>query len=81
MYPTELIGKRVVRAKPCKVETDYLDYSFTTDPIIILDVTDSHIIYSHCFLKVVGLLDNRWIDDGWINYDNLFSNIIKLFTF
>lgn len=77
MYPHELIGKKAIRKAP----TCYGDHSYTTEPLIILTVTESHIVtkYPEChwlFDKSEDkkhILDYRWIDDNWTDYDGLMA--------
>lgn len=53
------------------------DYSYTNSPLLILAATGSHIVYKRCDWdeKILGaephILDCRWVDDQWINYDDL----------
>lgn len=84
MKANKLIGKLAIRKKPVTLgrndfteEYNY-DYSYTSEPIKILKVTDEHIIYSHkdtnqenIFGDEVSILDNRWNDDNWIDYEEL----------
>lgn len=88
MYPHELIGKKAIRKAPTvlgqdrsglfsistEVTTRY-DYSYNTEPIIILAVTESHIIFQypegHYFKGDKKILDSRWVDDNWTDYDKL----------
>ena len=84
MEAKNLIGKLAIRKKPIKLgicdftgECNY-DYSYTTSPIRILKVTDEHIIYNHkatdeesIFGDKVCILDSRWNDDNWTDYEKL----------
>lgn len=76
MKASEFVGKRAIRTAP----TASGDYSYTTEPLKILKVTESHIVVEHqCpFLKGdVSILGNRWLDDNWTSYDDLMSGIEK----
>lgn len=87
MYANQLIGKKAIRVKPVplgtyggfglfgEVEQNY-DYSYTSDPIIILAATENHIVYkypeNHHFASTdKHILDSRWCDDNWTDYDEL----------
>ncbi len=74
MRATELIGKEVIRTAP----TSHGDYSFTSNPIIIINATDEHIIYKYPSDNCLGYFDSRekilnftWCDDNWIDYEEL----------
>lgn len=90
MYANQLIGKRAIRNKPVKlreegeggfgfvgVQTATYDYSYTSEPILILAATESHIVYQYAGrdLAILGeekrILNCRYCDDGWANYDEL----------
>jgi hypothetical protein len=93
MYPRELIGKKAVRTGPVNYgsrahfmtgqKEEHKDYSYTTDPLIILQATDSHIVVQHppdsyaakCGTNAPRLLDCRWIDDQWADYDLILQGI------
>lgn len=84
MKAKELVGKLAIRKKPIKLgicdftgEYNY-DYSHTTSPLRILKVTDEHIIVDYkgtdeevIFGNKVHILDERWNDDNWIDYEEL----------
>ena len=76
-----LIGRLAIRTKPVNCGVGVKDYSYTTEPIKILKITDSHIVYSHeetkeepIFGKKIHILDSRWLDDNWIDYDELIES-------
>ena len=75
MKASELVGKNAIRTK-C---TAYGDYSYTDNPIHILKVTTDHILYTYLgneakiFGDEVNILNNRWVDDCWTDYDELIS--------
>lgn len=87
MKAIELIGKNAVRTQPIYeiVEGSYgyamlgtglqkkPNYAFTTRPIKILKATEDHIIYESEFMgkKSTTLLDSRYCDDKWTDYDEL----------
>lgn len=98
MNATQLIGKKAIRTKPCKLKeaeqtppmfgmlamgigTATHDYSYSREPIIILAATESHIVYKHTDDSVYAkmgngkvethILDSRWCDDNWTDYDEL----------
>lgn len=73
MNAKNLIGKNAVRTRPaCK----YGDRSYMDSPILILKVTDDHIIYKHTekyMNERISVLPYEWCDDNWIDYDELVS--------
>jgi hypothetical protein len=84
MKAIELVGKLAIRTKPSELGiNDYsgernCDYSYTTTPIRIIKVTENHIIYNHkgtgegsLFGKDKYILDSRWLDDNWTDYQEL----------
>jgi hypothetical protein len=83
MNIAELVGKKAIRIKPLQIrEKEEImpftgrrlpkyDYSYTAEPIEILKVTDNHIVYKNNYFEDKLLLDNRWIDDNWEDYDRL----------
>lgn len=88
MYPHELIGKLAVRTAPVDygprgggLFSDTIvavnnDYSHTTDPILILAATESHIVYKRLEPMFEGktmLLNSRWVDNSWTDYDALMA--------
>jgi hypothetical protein len=70
MKAKDLIGKKAVRTAPVRLTGDR---SYGTTPILIQNVTDSHIVYTSLenFLddRSVRLLNSMWIDDNWTNYE------------
>lgn len=88
MYPHELIGKLAVRTAPIDygpsdgglfgdtIVAVNNDYSYTTDPIRILAATESHIVYQRQEPMFEGkpmLLNSRWVDNNWTDYDALMA--------
>lgn len=87
MYAYELIGKKAIRTKPVVLGKDAgmfgmgvqvitrHDYSHTTSPVLIVGATENHILYKSLdsFLDNtrVHILDCRWCDNNWIDYDEL----------
>lgn len=84
MKATKLIGKLAIRTQPIKLGIDDMtgeinyDYSYTSNPINILKVTENHIVYNYVgtpeegiFEKDVYILDKRYIDNNWIDYSEL----------
>lgn len=75
MYPHELIGKLAVRKQPVKLGGETMDYSYTSEPILILASTESHIVYDyrhgHFMAGRKRMLDCRWIDNNWTDYELL----------
>lgn len=74
MRATELIGKKVIRTAP----TSHGDYSYTSNPIIIINATDEHIIYKYPSNNCFNYFENKervlnftWCDDKWIDYKKL----------
>ena len=88
MEAINLIGKLAVRTKPVIIGRDDLtleeikDYSYISEPIKILKVTESHIIYSfkdtkdeNLFGENPHLLDERWNDKNWVDYKELIKEL------
>lgn len=82
MKASELIGKKVLRSKPVPLGIDPFsgqrnqDFSFTDGmPITIIKVTDSHIVYTSAIMgeERTNTLGERWMDDNWIDYDELMA--------
>ncbi len=71
MEAKDLIGQWAVRTAPVKLDSGALDYSYTTSQVLIVNVTESHIVYKHRICKGLHLLDARWLDDKWISYNSL----------
>ena len=74
MNVKELIGKKAIRTGPVSYGNGREDYSYTTDSLLILAVTDTHIVYEHTDSMFKGrrsILDKRWLDDNWGDYDEL----------
>jgi hypothetical protein len=68
MKANELVGKEVLRTNPADIGNGYHDYSYTSNPIKILKVTDFHIYYQSDY-GFDSILNIRWLDDNWIEYD------------
>jgi len=47
MKASQLIGKEVIRTRPCDYQNGHYDYSFCTTPIKIVKATDYHIFYQY----------------------------------
>lgn len=62
-HPKYLIGKWAVRIKLMGH-----DYSFMTNPIKILKVTDNHIYCMPYFCEKEHILESCWIDENWVEY-------------
>ncbi len=84
MKAIELVGKLAIRTNPIKLGRDFIteennyDYSYTNEPIRILKVTDNHILTTHkgtklekIFRNDIHILDKRWNDDNWTDYEEL----------
>jgi len=84
MKANELIGKLAIRTNPISCGKNFMtgktnyDYSYTTTPIRILKVTDNHILTNYkgtkeenIFGDDIHILDKRWLDDNWIDYEEL----------
>lgn len=60
-----------------------LDYSHTSSPIEIVKATKTHIIYRYPDDEFMAaelnrrphILDHKWIDDNWIDYDVLLQGV------
>jgi hypothetical protein len=54
-----------------------MDYSYSCSPIYILAATENHIVFGYVDAEkeIFGdkklILDSRWCDDGWTDYDEL----------
>lgn len=82
-----LEGKLAIRTKPVNLGKNFIgeycyDYSYTSSPVRILKVTESHIVYDRVGTgeeKIFGnkksILDKRWIDDNWTSYDELLEEV------
>lgn len=81
-----LVGKLAIRTQPVKLGKDFMgnenyDYSYTSNPIRIIKVTDNHIIYDRKgtdeekVFKRTSILDKRWIDDNWTSYEELMEGV------
>ena len=83
MKARDLIGKLAIRTNPIILGENFItgkanyDYSYTTSPIKILKVTDNHIVYNYSgtseekIFEGQYILDKRWIDDNWEDYEKL----------
>lgn len=84
----KLEGKLAIRTEPLFLGIDDMtgeknyDYSYTDCPIKILKVTDCHVIYSHegtdeenLFGKKCRIMNKRWIDSNWIDYEELIGDL------
>lgn len=75
MHVKDLVGKRAVRTEPTK---RIGDYSFTSNPLLILKVTEHHIVCKYCFNYLPSreqLLNLDFVDDNWVDYDDLVGHI------
>jgi hypothetical protein len=76
MYPKQLIGRKVLRTKAHKSTGSR---SFMDNPITIIAVSESHILYrwEGNFRKLltnpdeICILASDYIDDNWTSYDKL----------
>jgi hypothetical protein len=82
MKATELIGRNAIRTAPTKAIGDR---SYTNTPILILNATDSHIVYKHAapfekkiFGDEASVLGCDFADDNWTDYDELMHGCIKV---
>ncbi|WP_195308226.1 hypothetical protein [Flavonifractor plautii] len=87
MNAKELIGKNAIREKPIKkaeVVSSGLytigsrvqsipDYTYCVEPVKIINATDHHVVIEReVFGKIhMMLLDERYCDDAWTDYDEL----------
>ena len=73
MKASELVGKRAIRTKPVDLGNGSKDYSYTTSPIEIVKVTDNHIVHKYKMFgeEHVSILGERWMDNNWIDYNEL----------
>ncbi len=70
MRASELIGKNAVRTRPAMKLDTSAARAYMTKPIKILKVTDTHIVYTGCN-GAVSLLPYEYLDEFWIDYDQL----------
>jgi hypothetical protein len=73
----KFVGKLAVRTE--KVKSG--DGSFCTTPIMILKVTNNHIVYrwkpDYCeYFTKEAILSGEWLDDKWTSYDELMEGVI-----
>lgn len=72
MKAIDLIGKNAIRTAPT-----YGDWSYTDTPILIINATNNHIIFkaigrkAKIFGEEIRILNSRWCDDSWIDFDEL----------
>lgn len=84
MEAKKLIGKLAIRTKPIILGRNNFtgkecyDFSYTTSPIRILKVTENHILMTSksigdekIFVEDIHILDRRWVDDNWEDYEEL----------
>jgi hypothetical protein len=79
----KLVGKNIVRTKPVSLGTssgflgngqENFDYSYTTSPLLLCKVTESHLVVITEHSDSERLLDNRWMDENWVDYDELIKS-------
>lgn len=82
MKATELIGRNAIRTAQTKAIGDR---SYTNTPILILNATDSHIVYKHAtpfdkkfFGDQASVLGCDFADDSWADYDELMHGCIRV---
>lgn len=68
----ELIGKKAVRTGP----TESGDYSYTTKPLKIVNVTDTHIACEFTEESMfdtgeIHLFNKKWLDGKWTSYEEI----------
>jgi hypothetical protein len=76
MYPKQLVGKMALRTK---AHQSTGSRSFMDNPITIIAVTESHILYrwEGNFRNIISIPDeicilaSDYIDDNWTSYDKL----------
>ena len=66
------VGKYVLRTKENKLR----DKSFTTNPILILDVTETHVFFKTEYSENSAHLLSEQDDDNWIIYNPGTTKII-----
>lgn len=66
----KMIGKYVTRTGACKLGNGNKDYSFIGDKIKVLSLDSKHI---RCASNKIGrfVLDERWLDDNWKEYEEM----------
>jgi hypothetical protein len=69
----KLVGKKIVRTKPVQYENGVSDHSYTTTPLLLLKVTEHHMVVKSDILDNESLLGSRWMDDNWVDYDELIN--------
>ena len=69
MNAKELIGKRAIRT----ASTVKGDMSYTSEPVLILNATDRHIIYKTKIFRnaIVTTMNYLFCDDNWVDYDEM----------
>ena len=74
MNINELVGKKAIRTGPVDLGNGRKDYSYGTEPLLILAVTEHHVVveYVESFMKGKRhILDSRWNDENWDDYNEL----------
>lgn len=71
----EMVGKKAIRTAPINYGNGCKDYSYTEEGLLILNVTNNHIVVENTEGGILKnrrhILDSRWIDDNWEDYDEL----------
>ena len=79
MKAKELVGKMAIRTKAVDLRNGNQDFSYTSDPIEIVKVTESHIVYKHKMFfeekEALSILNERWLDGNWADYTELLSGL------
>lgn len=82
---TKLKGKWALRTAPIEVKTNsifqqsYSDRSYISDPVLIVDVTDTHVVYVSSISLFVSdnvsyeILDSKFYDDCWVECPEIVS--------
>lgn len=79
MKASDLIGKNAIRTRPTNIGNGLQDYSHTQSPIHVINATESHVVFEYLpeYDKFLSgkkrILDCRWCDDNWIDFDFLLT--------
>jgi hypothetical protein len=77
MKASELVGKVAIRTAPCVYPNGAKDGSYQDSPLLIVGVTDAHILTQHVgkerkiFGDEIHILRSDWLDDNWTDYNAL----------
>jgi hypothetical protein len=79
MHPKQLIGQKALRTKHVTYPSGRIDRSYIDDPILILDVTEDHIVYEWSLGREshISTLPVEWIDNNWTSYNEFIDRATR----